>query len=1641
MSTLADYHVLELVGEGSFGKVYKGRRRYCGQVVAIKFIPTVGRSEAELAALRQEIEILRTLQHENIVLMLDYFETENEICVVTEFAQGELFDILEDDRSLPEDVVRSIARQLVQALHYLHSHRVLHRDMKPQNVLLGAGSRVMLCDFGFARAMSQQTTVLTSIKGTPLYMSPELVQELPYDHRADLWSLGIILFELFVGQPPFYTNNIYSLISLIVQQDVAYPADMSPSFKSFLSGLLTKRPEHRLAWPQLLYHPFIMGANPPCRSLRAPAHALRLRDENPHLFLSVLPKVHGPMEEVDGAMNPAATAGGLNQTAETTVGAADDAAQGQGALASSLGGTAREEPSPPARGSDYGGTTRTPGGTRREQAQARERRRRPGAHPTPPSQQQQPAEPPPQEQQPPRQAQQPQQPPAPRKRTPGVATERAPAPSAAQANSSIMHPLARRQPPTPPRRQPTTAAPEQPPSRTAPAAAMPPTPSSSKAARPTAPRTPTSASALGNSLADMDASQSPLSPEEVQPPTAPMRQPLPPSGGGRPHTAPPHNPMFPADSTLLQAATYHEHGFSRAEFEGAASHEVAFLTHERGPAGAKEGAGGAAAEQENTATMQPPSPELAQRAARPPPDTPAAAVTPGVDVSEAAASSAAHEKGQTPAVRRRITSSSAIRGSAGTASAGVQLTPCCTNNARMPTLSPDGTQLWQQSPAVLAASGGVRAAAAALSASGTEGGRRGAQPRAHETTPVGRLQLPEIDRAGASGGGHQRRLPSSNSTPQLPPVPLEPATPQETDGSVRSTLELEGAAAATPTSEYDAACSRVLGLIESLGGTEEVDACTSSSYGGAAWLRGALQTLRPLLPTLLQDAQMQTKTLRCARLVFAAAATGNGQAVEDAEAAADDRLMARLELARAMQAAAALRPLCDSLEAQTVETLQTLAALVHTPHSIAARAATAEGSERVRELCQAGHSLCSSLGQQLLALRPRAVSWLAAAPTATLRVLLHSCRAQPALGAALATDAQLQTALWACATSSDGASSASAAESAPLLALLLLALLLAHGAQQTIQQTRSEAVQVALPHVSSLARLLVPPVLSNDDADAINPSEMPSGTAVACASAAAGCLAELLRADGSAAHALSTLQAERGDGSLQRALVWLEILGQNDCRAATETALRDAEGDCFGMPWTRAADGFAALLQRLLLRLPRKHAHLATIPKPSFWRAIASTLVSMSDNGGGAPLLAPSGTLALVKAAHEALSKLAETSAAKLLHSGLLSALINLLDGPRANGAASPLSIIRNAPAARGGGSAAAAAVLNAVSLTLYVPFGSRGERSAQTLVQLQQAMYTGELLGVLLRTMPLAEPHEPEVAVGLMSRLVLGSNHFAQQYVALGGLHQPVLQRMLGAQRAPTTLTDALLILCQIARLGEGIGGGEPSADGHVLHARIHGAALCERLPPLLRHADAGVRAKACNLLGNLCKHSAEFYELLLATDGLLPLLARCCADDDAAVRKFACFAVGNAGFHSARLYSHLGSCVAPLVGCLSDADCKTRANAAGALGNLARNGSELCSELLARGVPRALLTLALQTQLLPSAAQAAVLEAASEAGSLLRAARTALFSLGNLAGHKECQASLKGLELSDALAPLTSHADAVLRQHGLRVLQKLGD
>ncbi|KAG9460394.1 hypothetical protein GDO78_022096 [Eleutherodactylus coqui] len=99
--------------------------------------------------------------------------------------------------------------------------------------------------------------MVRSIKGTPLYMSPELVLERPYDHRSDLWALGCIVYELLVGTPPFYTHSIFQLVSIITQQPVQWPRGVSTELKDFLQGLLTKDPALRLSWPGLLRHPFI----------------------------------------------------------------------------------------------------------------------------------------------------------------------------------------------------------------------------------------------------------------------------------------------------------------------------------------------------------------------------------------------------------------------------------------------------------------------------------------------------------------------------------------------------------------------------------------------------------------------------------------------------------------------------------------------------------------------------------------------------------------------------------------------------------------------------------------------------------------------------------------------------------------------------------------------------------------------------------------------------------------------------------------------------------------------------------------------------------------------------------------------------------------------------------------------------------------------------------------------------------------------------------------------------------------------------------------------------------------------------------------------------------------------------------------
>ena len=274
---MENYIILEMIGEGAFGKVYKGQRKCTNQIVAIKKIMKKGKKEKELKNLRQEIDILHRLYHENIIQCLDSFETNSEFCLVTELATGQLYEIVQEDKKLPEKQIKEIALQLTSALFYLHNNNIIHRDIKPQNVLISASGIIKICDFGFARAIDNKT-MITSIKGTPLYMAPELLKEYPYNKKADLWSLGVILYELYVGQPPFYTNNFQTLLHKIAKEEIRYPDSMSPEFKDFLKGLLVKNPKDRWDWPKILAHPFL-------KETESEKKAHREREENYHKWI------------------------------------------------------------------------------------------------------------------------------------------------------------------------------------------------------------------------------------------------------------------------------------------------------------------------------------------------------------------------------------------------------------------------------------------------------------------------------------------------------------------------------------------------------------------------------------------------------------------------------------------------------------------------------------------------------------------------------------------------------------------------------------------------------------------------------------------------------------------------------------------------------------------------------------------------------------------------------------------------------------------------------------------------------------------------------------------------------------------------------------------------------------------------------------------------------------------------------------------------------------------------------------------------------------------------------------------------------------------------------------------------------------
>lgn len=220
---MENYEVIQTIGKGNFGSITKIKRKSDNKVLVWKELDYGKMSEKEKSQIVAEVNILRELKHPNIVKYYDRIidKKNTKIFIIMEFCEGgdigQLIKKCKKNKEyIAEDVIWKIFTQIVMALYECHScskdgKKVLHRDLKPNNVFLDSENNVKLGDFGLARVLSNESCFAQSHVGTPYYMSPEQIEEKEYNEKSDIWSLGCFLYELTTFNPPFEAKNHYSL--------------------------------------------------------------------------------------------------------------------------------------------------------------------------------------------------------------------------------------------------------------------------------------------------------------------------------------------------------------------------------------------------------------------------------------------------------------------------------------------------------------------------------------------------------------------------------------------------------------------------------------------------------------------------------------------------------------------------------------------------------------------------------------------------------------------------------------------------------------------------------------------------------------------------------------------------------------------------------------------------------------------------------------------------------------------------------------------------------------------------------------------------------------------------------------------------------------------------------------------------------------------------------------------------------------------------------------------------------------------------------------------------------------------------------------------------------------------------------------
>ena len=263
------------LGTGAFGKVYLGKDKNTSKLVAIKIIETSAiQDEYCTKSLLNEVEIMKELKSPNIVSLYDVYFTKNNVYIIAEFCNGgDLRSyICKHKDPVPEEKARIILKDIIIGFKELINKKVIHRDLKPENILIN-DNIFKLGDFGFSKHVDNfKNQMLKTLVGTPLYMSPQILKHENYSTKCDIWSLGLIYYEMLFGKTPWPARSQYELVKNITDIPLKFPYNIqiTETSKNFLKQCLEVDEEKRLSWEQLFDH----------KLLREPSSKLSLYEKN-----------------------------------------------------------------------------------------------------------------------------------------------------------------------------------------------------------------------------------------------------------------------------------------------------------------------------------------------------------------------------------------------------------------------------------------------------------------------------------------------------------------------------------------------------------------------------------------------------------------------------------------------------------------------------------------------------------------------------------------------------------------------------------------------------------------------------------------------------------------------------------------------------------------------------------------------------------------------------------------------------------------------------------------------------------------------------------------------------------------------------------------------------------------------------------------------------------------------------------------------------------------------------------------------------------------------------------------------------------------------------------------------------------------